>query len=94
MGEGDFFTYADISYRSEINYFLYESVEFEGKPLTEVGLRAGYTWYQGDNEYEVSAFVRNMFDEQQAIGAIDFNNNTAMVNEERYIGAEFKVSFF
>ncbi|MCG7571428.1 TonB-dependent receptor [Pseudoalteromonas sp. CNC9-20] len=94
MGEGDFFTYADVSYRSEINYFLYESVEFEGKPLTEVGLRAGYTWYQGDNEYEVSAFVRNMFDEQQAIGAIDFNNNTAMVNEERYIGAEFKVSFF
>jgi iron complex outermembrane receptor protein len=35
-----------------------------------------------------------MFDEQQSIGAIDFNNNTAMVNEERYIGAEFKVSFF
>ena len=94
VADGEFFTYADVSYRSEINYFLYESVEFEGKPLTEVGLRAGYAWAQGDNEYEVSAFVRNMFDEQQSIGAIDFNNNTAMVNEERYIGAEFKVSFF
>ena len=94
MADGEFFTYADVSYRSEINYFLYESVEFEGKPLTEVGLRAGYAWAEGDNEYEVSAFVRNMFDEQQSIGAIDFNNNTAMVNEERYIGAEFKVSFF
>ena len=94
VADGEFFTYADVSYRSEINYFLYESVEFEGKPLTEVGLRAGYAWAEGDNEYEVSAFVRNMFDEQQSIGAIDFNNNTAMVNEERYIGAEFKVSFF
>ena len=94
VADGEFFTYADVSYRSEINYFLYESVEFEGKPLTEVGLRAGYAWAEGDYEYEVSAFVRNMFDEQQSIGAIDFNNNTAMVNEERYIGAEFKVSFF
>ncbi|MGJ8484376.1 TonB-dependent receptor [Pseudoalteromonas sp. SYSU M81236] len=94
VADGEFFTYADVSYRSEINYFLYESVEFEGKPLTEVGLRAGYAWAEGDYEYEVSAFVRNMFDEQQSIGAIDFNNNTAMVNEERYIGAEFKVKFF
>lgn len=94
MGEGEFFTYADVSYRSEIDFFLYESVEFEGKPLTEVGLRSGYAWAQGDYEYEVSAFVRNMFDEQQAIGGVDFNNNTAMVNEERYIGAEFKVSFY
>ncbi|KTF16265.1 TonB-dependent receptor [Pseudoalteromonas sp. H105] len=94
VAEGDFFAYADISYRSEIDFFLYESVEFEGKALLETGLRAGYAWAEGDNEYEVSAFVRNMFDEQQAIGAVDFNNNTGMVNEERYIGAEFKVSFF
>ncbi|WP_105200952.1 TonB-dependent receptor [Pseudoalteromonas sp. T1lg10] len=94
MADGEFFTYADVSYRSEIDFFLYESVEFEGKALTEVGLRSGYSWAEGDNEYEVSAFVRNLFDEQQAIGAVDFNNNTAMVNEERYIGAEFKISFF
>ncbi|EWS97120.1 TonB-dependent receptor [Pseudoalteromonas sp. SCSIO_11900] len=94
LAEGDFFAYADVSYRSEIDFFLYESVEFEGKPLTEVGLRAGYAWAQGDYEYEVSAFVRNLFDEQQAIGGVDFINNTAMVNEERYIGAEFKVNFF
>ena len=42
----------------------------------ETGLRAGYAWAEGDYEYQVSAFVRNMFDEQQVIGAIDFNNNT------------------
>ena len=73
---------------------MYESVEFEGKSLLETGLRAGYNWAEGDYEYEVSAFVRNLFDEQQVIGAIDFNNNTGMVNEERYIGAEFKVKFY
>ena len=94
LAGGDFFAYTDISYRSEIDFFLYESVEFEGKSLLETGLRTGYAWAEGDYEYEVSAFVRNMFDEQQAIGAIDFNNNTGMVNEERYVGAEFKVKFY
>ncbi|MDO6547445.1 TonB-dependent receptor [Pseudoalteromonas carrageenovora] len=94
LAEGNFFALGDISYRSEINMFLYESVEFEGKALTEVGLRAGYEWAEGDYEYQVSAFVRNLFDEQQVIGAVDFNNNTGIVNEERYIGAEFKVNFF
>ncbi|MEL0633312.1 TonB-dependent receptor [Pseudoalteromonas carrageenovora] len=94
LADGNFFALGDISYRSEINMFLYDSVEFEGKALTEVGLRAGYEWTEGDYEYQVSAFVRNLFDEQQAIGAVDFNNNTGIVNEERYIGAEFKVNFF
>ena len=94
LADGDFFAYADVSYRSKIDFFLYESVEFEGKALLETGLRAGYNWSEGDYEYEVSGFVRNMFNEQQAIGAVDFNNNTGMVNEERYIGAEFKVKFF
>ena len=94
LEDGNFFALGDISYRSEINMFLYDSVEFEGKALTEVGLRAGYEWAEGDYEYQVSAFVRNLFDEQQTIGAVDFNNNTGIVNEERYIGAEFKVNFF
>ncbi|BBN80829.1 TonB-dependent receptor [Pseudoalteromonas sp. A25] len=91
---GDFFVYGDMSYRSEIDFFLYKSVEFEGEALFETGIRTGYMWASGDNEYEVSAFVRNLFDEQVVIGGVDFNNNTGMLNEERYIGAEFKVRFF
>lgn len=94
LADGNFFASGDISYRSKINMFLYESVEFEGKELIETGLRTGYTWSEGDYEYEVAAFVRNLFDEQQVIGAVDFNNNTGIVNEERYVGAEFKVRFF
>jgi iron complex outermembrane receptor protein len=91
---GDFFVYSDVSYRSEIDFFLYEAVEFKGEALFEAGVRAGYQWYAGDNEYEASVFVRNLFDEQVVIGGVDFNNNTGMLNEERYIGAEFKVRFF
>ena len=91
---GEFFVYGDMSYRSEIDFFLYKSVEFEGEALFETGLRAGYLWFSGDNEYEVSAFARNLFDEQVVIGGIDFNNNTGMLNQERFVGAEFKVKFF
>ncbi|MCG7533861.1 TonB-dependent receptor [Pseudoalteromonas sp. OOF1S-7] len=91
---GEFFVYTDLSYRSEIDFFLYESVEFTGEALFEAGVRAGYAWNSGDNDYEVSAFVRNLFDEQVVIGGVDFNNNTGMLNEERFVGAEFKVKFF
>lgn len=91
---GEFFVYGDVSYRSEINFFLYESVEFKGDALFETGVRAGYAWAEGDNEYEASVFVRNLFDEQTVIGGVDFNNNTGMLNEERFVGAEFKVRFF
>ncbi|MFD2166673.1 TonB-dependent receptor [Thalassotalea euphylliae] len=94
IGEGELYVYTDWSYRSEINYFLYEAKEFEGKDLLEGGLRVGYQWYAGDNEYDFAVFARNITDEQQAIGAVDFSNNTAIVNEERFVGAEFKVSFF
>ncbi|MCO7186902.1 MULTISPECIES: TonB-dependent receptor [unclassified Pseudoalteromonas] len=94
LEDGEFFVYTDLSYRSEIDFFLYESVEFKGEALFEAGVRAGYAWNSGDNDYEVSAFVRNLFDEQVVIGGVDFNNNTGMLNEERFVGAEFKVKFF
>jgi iron complex outermembrane receptor protein len=94
IGDGEFYAYTDWSYRDEISFFLYESEEFKGKSLFEGGFRTGYTWDGDSTEYDVALFVRNITDEQQAIGAVDFSNNTAIVNEERFVGAEFKVSFF
>ena len=43
MGSGEFFVYTDWAYRSEVNFFLYESAEFTGEQLLEGGLRVGYT---------------------------------------------------
>lgn len=94
IGDGEFYAYTDWSYRDEISFFLYNSVEFTGESLFEGGVRTGYTWDGDDTAYEVALFVRNLTDEQQAIGAVDFTNNTAIVNEERFYGAEFKVNFF
>jgi iron complex outermembrane receptor protein len=91
MGAGDAFVITDWSYRSKVNFFLYESVEFTGKPLLEGGLRAGYAF--GAGKYEAAAFVRNITDKVVAVGGIDFNNLTGFVNEPRTFGVSFKAAF-
>jgi iron complex outermembrane receptor protein len=94
MGDGELYAYTDWSYRDEISFFLYNSVEFTGESLLEGGVRTGYQWDGNDKSYDIALFVRNITDQQQAIGAVDFTNNTAIVNEERFYGVEFKVNFF
>jgi iron complex outermembrane receptor protein len=91
LAEGNLFVLTDWSYRSKVNFFLYEAVEFTGRPLTEGGLRVGYNWQGG--KYEVAAFGRNITDQQRITGAIDFNNLTGFVNEPRQWGVQFKGSF-
>ena len=84
MGAGEIYAFTDWSYRSKINFFLYESVEFQDDHLLEGGLRVGY---QTDS-FDVAAFVRNITDDESAVSGIDFNNLTAMVNEPRIWGVE------
>jgi iron complex outermembrane receptor protein len=91
VADGEFFVYTDWSYRSKMNYFLYEATEFVGKPLTEGGLRVGYNWAAG--KYEVAAFGRNILDQRRITGAIDFNNLTGFTNEPRTWGVQFKGNF-
>jgi iron complex outermembrane receptor protein len=88
---GEFYALTDWAYRSEINFFLYESTEFRGKPLLEGGLRLGYKWSHG--KYEVALFGRNITNQIRVIGGIDFNNLTGMINEPRTWGAQFKADF-
>jgi iron complex outermembrane receptor protein len=91
LDNGNLFVLTDWSYRSKINFFLYEAKEFTGKAMVEGGLRVGYNWDGG--KYEVAAFARNITDTQRIIGAIDFNNLTGMVNEPRQFGVQFKGGF-
>jgi len=91
MGQGEFFVYTDWSYRSEVNFFLYEAEEFRGESLLEGGLRVGYNWNYGD--YEVAVFGRNILDREAIVGGIDFNNLTGFVNEPRIWGLEFTARF-
>lgn len=94
IGDGELYVYTDWSYRSEVNFFLYESTEFKGDSITEGGVRVGYEWYGDGAEYEVAAFARNILDEEKLTGGIDFNNLTGYTNEPRFFGIEFKANFF
>ncbi len=91
---GEFFIYTDWSYRSELDFFLYKAIEFEGDSLFEAGVRLGYRWSSGPHDYELAIFGRNITNEQVLIGGVDFNNNTGMINDGRFWGAEFNISFY
>ena len=91
LGNGELFAYTDWAYRSKVNFFLYESIEFTGKKLLEGGLRLGYNWSEG--KYEAALFGRNITDEEVAVGGIDFDNLTGFLNEPRIVGLQFKARF-
>ena len=74
-----------------MNFFLYESEEFTGKPLLEGGLRVGYDW--NDGKYDLAVYGRNITNQIRVVGGIDFNNLTGMINEPRLWGLEFKAKF-
>lgn len=75
--DAEVFFSGDVAHRSKVNFFLYESEEFNSDSLTEVGIRAGYA----TDGYEVAGYVRNLFGALEAEGAVDFNNFTAFINE-------------
>jgi len=88
--EGEVYVYTDWAYQGVTNLFLYESEEFNTDGQFEGGLEVGYATLDG--MWELAAFVRNLTDEDNVKGGIDFNNNTAFVNDPRTFGiaARFK----
>ncbi|ALE17013.1 Outer membrane receptor protein, mostly Fe transport [Altererythrobacter epoxidivorans] len=84
VGDGEVYLFTDWAYRSKINFFLYESVEFQDAHQLEGGIRVGYK----TDAFELAGFVRNITNDTSAVSGIDFNNLTAMVNEPRIWGVE------
>ena len=91
MPNGELYAFTDWVYRSKVNFFLYESVEFTGKALTEGGVRLGYIW--GNGKYDAAIFGRNITNQVRIVGGIDFNNLTGFINEPRTWGVQFKAAF-
>ncbi len=91
LGNGEMYVFTDWVYRSKVNFFLYDSVEFTGKALTEGGLRLGYTWDNG--KYDAAIFGRNITNQVRIVGGIDFNNLTGFINEPRTVGVSFRANF-
>jgi outer membrane receptor protein involved in Fe transport len=88
---GEFFIFTDWVYLGETNFLLYESLEFNAGSRFEGGLKIGYS---GDNgQWEIAAFARNITNEDNVLGVIDFNNNTAFVNDPRIVGGMISVKY-
>ncbi|KKO47802.1 TonB-dependent receptor [Arsukibacterium sp. MJ3] len=92
LESGEIYVYADYQLQGKTNLFLYESAEFNSDNNFEAGMRVAYTNYA--HNYEVGFFGRNITDEDNLKGAIDFNNLTGFVNEPRVLGVDFRMSFY
>uniref|UniRef100_A0A486XSZ8 TonB-dependent receptor n=1 Tax=Rheinheimera sp. BAL341 TaxID=1708203 RepID=A0A486XSZ8_9GAMM len=92
ISSGEIYIYGDYQLQGKTNLFLYESAEFKSNNNYEAGLRVAYINY--DNNYEVGVFSRNITDQDNLKGAIDFNNLTGFVNEPRTFGVDFKINFY
>ncbi|MFV8819021.1 TonB-dependent receptor [Haliea sp. E17] len=80
----ELFFYTDWAYQGDTQIFLYEAKEFVTDGQYEGGVRAGYRLKDGG--WEVALFGRNITDEENVQGAIDFNNLTGFTNEPRVFG--------
>jgi len=88
---GEIFFFTDWTYQGKTNFFLYESREFNANNQVEGGLRIGYA--KTDGSFEIAAFVRNITNADNVKGGIDFNNNTAFVNDPRMFGISARVNY-
>ena len=89
--QGEFFVFTDWIFQGETVMPLYESVEFNSDSQYEGGLKVGYR--NLENDWEVALFGRNITDEENVKGFIDFNNNTGFVNEPTVWGIEARKEF-
>ncbi len=90
-GGGEIYFYTDWKFKGETQDFLYESIEWTTDTQYEGGLRFGYR--NVERNYEIGLFGRNITDEDNLIGGIDFANLVGYVNEPRIWGVEASYSF-
>jgi iron complex outermembrane receptor protein len=76
----------DWAYRSRVQFFLYDSVEYSDDWLLEGGLRLACQLPDGNTE--VALIGRNILNDTSPTGGIDFNNLTGYVNEPRFWSLE------
>jgi len=88
---GEVYFYTDWALQGETNMALYESVEFQTDNQFEGGLRLGFI--NTESNYELAVFGRNITDEENIKGFIDFSNNTGFVNDPSTWGVDFRVDF-
>ena len=90
-GGNQLFFDIDYAYQGDTSFFLYESLEYNSDSAFELGLRAGVILNEG--RWELAIFGRNITDEENLVGGIDFNNLTGYGNEPAVYGVTVKGHF-
>ena len=85
------FFHTDWAWWGKINMPLYEAVEFQTNGQYEGGMRVGFS--NIESGWTLALFGRNITNEDNTLGFIDFSNNTGFVNEPTVWGAEFRWDF-
>jgi len=88
---GEVYVFTDWTYWGENQMSLYFTPEFVTDSQYEGGLRIGYVNFEQD--WEVAVFGRNITDEDNVLGYVDFSNLTGFVNEPAIWGLELKKNF-
>jgi iron complex outermembrane receptor protein len=91
LNAGEVYLAADWMYQSDMHFPIYDTIEYNSDGTHELGVRAGFAAASG--RWDVAVFGRNITDEENLKGTIDFNNNTGFVNDRRIWGATFRVNF-
>lgn len=91
LNSGEFYLAADWMYQSDMHFVIYDTLEYNSDGTFELGARAGFAHESG--RWDVALFGRNITDEENLKGVIDFNNNTGFVNDRRIWGATFQYNF-
>jgi iron complex outermembrane receptor protein len=89
--DSELYFLTDWVWYGKINMPLYEAVEFKTKNQFEGGLRIAYR--NNASGLELAVFGRNITDEENVLGFIDFSNNTGFVNEPNVWGVEASYEF-
>jgi len=90
IANGEMYFNTDWNYRDDSNLFLHRSIEFVQDSRWLGGLRAGY---RTDSGMDFALVGRNITDETNVEGGINFLNLTAFVNDPAYWGVEFLTRF-
>ncbi len=81
----------DYAYQGDTQILLYDAVEFRTDEQFELGVRAGYR--HNDGQWEVAVYSRNLTDEENLKGVVDFNNLTGFDNDPRISGLTLNINF-
>ena len=87
----ELYLFTDWKLKGKTSDFLYESIEYTFGAQFEGGLRLGYR--DTVRNFEIGLFARNITDEHNPLGGIDFANNLGYVNQPRIWGGEARYSF-